>query len=388
MNTVSNQYYLGGGFVYLEKDKRPSSAAVSTENRRKQNIKDMIQKTSAGNTQKDKFDMHVRYPGPEPDSDYTFQEEYKNAALNQKAGNNARQRVQSEMSFNQNNFQVSQDSPANLAPPDRARKAASTQAIDYENEGRGHQFQTASDKEKQERRMVLTEQLQSLQSQGFFKNIPKKEVISSYEGGLSELAPRSGMSFPNSQISQDNAIDQITSYLTKNFEHLQKSQGLSQYDLTNAISQAIESLNNLPPEQDITDKHREQIRQGVNPYNKGNGARQENQPQRAQKDFVIRHSKVSNPSMRNTGAETIFQGSSLQYQARNKMDEEVDLEDTMPYGGSEQLQNYKPQGRGARQVVDKDTTQPLTRMWNEALKDYERNDFEAAYEKILDSGSS
>ena len=387
MNIVNNQNCLGGGFVYLEKDKRPSSAAFSTENRRKQNIKDMIQKSSAGNTQKEKFDMQVRYPGQEFDSNYTFQEESKNA-LNQKAGNNARQRFQSEMSFNQNNFQASQDSPTNLSPQERTRKAASTQAINYESEGRSHQLQAASEKEKQERRMVLTEQLLSLQSQGFFKNLPKKEVISSYEGGLSELAPRSGMSFPHSQVSQDNAIDQITSYLTKNFEHLQKSQGLSQYDLTNAISQAIDSLNNLP-EQDTLDRQREQTRQGIDPYNKGTRARQENQSQRAQKDFVIRHSKVSNPSTRNIGAENVFQGSSLQYQARNREDEDIDLEDTVPYGGIEQLRNYRPQGREEiHQVVNKDTTQPLTRMWNEALKDYERNDFEGAYEKILDSGSS
>ena len=37
---------IGGGFVYLDKDKRPSSAAFTTENKRRQNIKDLIHKTS------------------------------------------------------------------------------------------------------------------------------------------------------------------------------------------------------------------------------------------------------------------------------------------------------------------------------------------------------
>lgn len=179
-----------------------------------------------------------------------------------------------------------------------------------------------------------------------------------YSQKASEKIPSRNV-FKNEKL-REYAIDNISNQAAQIFPLITKEGRTREIDVNNL--EARGGLNN----NDINESYRVS----------------EIQPIRAQKDYIIRHNKAATPSFKYKGNEGLslteyFQ--STHEKMFDKTTEELDLEDTLPFD------------QYVTVTKEKDTTisrtQKFSRLWEQALKDLERNDFENAFEKVLNSGN-
>lgn len=326
----------GGGFVVLDKDKRPSSAVLATENKKKQNIRDQIQKSSEGFNPKDKFDTQVKFPG----------QEY-----------------------------IQSSSPSGL----QAQQQSATQAMRPKTSG--EQAREAADQAKKERRMELTQQLMALHSQGFIKNLPTDELISSIEASNEIYGAGSYMNARSSK-GQFDPKSHLGGYLTRGSAPMEESQGLRQYEVTNAMSENFETLPLGSKSQKMFESKAN--RTGFEENNSkqdDNRKYMDNQSTRTQKEYIIRHNKAQNLPAQSKASVNPQQLQQTLAKEFRDLKENFDLEDTIPFDVPRESNVYS-QKLGSTQQKGETTTG----FWEQVLKDLERNDLQSAYEKALEAG--
>jgi len=315
----------------------------------------MIQRSAIeGSGKKEKFDMQVRFPG----------QEYIQAQT-KKGNNKSSVDLPSEMSFHP----LIRDSAAkNYASPP------------MKNESKNSEYWHGSHESKKERQMELTNQLYALQNQGYIKNVPQGQLVSSYEGPFydnnssqSPSFPGSRVDIPHQQRSQQRFASQIMKESAKSV--LEDSLNMRQVDdnqNANMMSQTVESMNftskagRSTKDQQGFPKFEEESRRMTT----------DNPSTRSQKEFVIKHNKSSSykqkPSSSNL-QETVPRS----YQ---NLDEQsgYDLEETMAYDfGDTYEKNFVQRPKTGRE---------LSNIWDDVMKDLEKKDIEKAYERVVNSG--
>ncbi len=266
----------------------------------------MIQKSTQESNKKDKFDTTVKYPGMN----------VATSSHSQK-GFSKHQSPPSEMSFNPFNGQVSA---------------------------------------KKEKQIELTHQILSLQNQGYIKSVPKGEVTTSIDGPLNELPSRDSPSFVHSQVKKSSRMHDDQIRTQSNFD-------VKQFDVTNAFSQSLDSLEH-------TEKTQKEARslQATDP--------KFDSSLRAQKEFLIRSNKA--PAYSHTGTASHNMKNSV------KFEDNIDLEDTLIIDTADERNTWNSHQNNFHSGHNPHKT--LSNLWDGVLKDLEKKDIERAYEKVMSSG--
>ena len=312
--------------------------------------------------------MSVKYPGMEFSQTNTeTQKQRPQSSINQINLNHP----PSEMSFNP----FSPKDPSKTMYDNKVNSSSLAQSNIAPRENKTLETWHGSNEAKKERQIELTQQLMALQSQGYIKNVPKGQVTHSLEGHLSgydsQLSPTFVPTQTLPQRSQPNS--QVVVGDSKGF---QSSFDVKQFDVTNAFSQTFDSMNNTAKAQ-----------QRAQQFDDSKGL--ENSSFRAHKDFLIRSNK-NLPKGRPVSSSQVGQMRSTNEQFRGH-EEEHNLEDTLHYDAFDHENHH--QGKeviergGASLNPPPNTTEILSKVWDQVLIDLERKDVESAYERILTTGN-